>query len=230
MSPQEVIEKLHELSSPKLKAFSEKLTPTQYPILGVSNPDVRVLAKQLVKNGDDVAFIKQEPKTYEEVMLRGLCIALHKTDIDTLLEEVDSHIPYIDNWATNDTFVGALKQFAKHFPVVVARYEEFKSVGTEFERRFFCDIIMSYGLTDEYVDYTLDLLQTIRDGEYYVDMMKAWTLATALAKYYDKTLPLLEEKVFTRSVQNKAIQKAIDSFRVSQDQKDYLRTLRRKIK
>lgn len=226
MSPQEIIEKLHELSSPKLKAFAEKLTTTKYPILGVSNPDMRALAKQLVKNGDDVAFIRQEPKTYEEVMLRGLCIALHKTDIDSLLEEVDGHIPYIDNWATNDTFVGSLKQFSKHFPVVVAHYEEFKSVGTEFERRFFGDVLMTYGLTDEYVDYTLGMLQTIRDGEYYVDMMKAWALATALAKYYDKTVPLLENKVFSRSVHNKTIQKAIDSFRVSQEHKAYLRTLR----
>ncbi len=230
MSPQEIIEKLHELSSPKLKAFAEKLTTTKYPILGVSNPDMRVLAKQLVKNGDDVAFIQQEPKTYEEVMVRGFCIALHKTDIENLLEEVDSHIPYIDNWATNDSFVSSLKQFSKNFSLVVAHYESFKTVGSEFERRFFGDVLMSYGLTDDYVDYTLGMLQTIRSGEYYVDMMIAWALATALAKYYDKTLPLIEEHKFSISIHNKAIQKAIESFRVSQEHKDYLRTLKIKVK
>lgn len=217
---------LGELSILSNKAFNEKLISTHYPVLGCTIPSLRNYAKSLTKQGDDAPLFRATPQSHEEILLRGFCIGLHKTDNETVLSEVDDYIPLIDNWATCDCFMPSLKRWKKNPEELFDRYESFTHVGTEFERRFLVVMAMSYGLIDDYVDRTLALFQSVRNGEYYVDMAIAWGLATALAKYYDKTFPIIAKQRLPKSIQDKTIQKAVDSFRITMQQKTELRKYR----
>ncbi len=161
-------------------------------------------------------------KYYEENMLHGIMISQIK-QFDTCLAEVDRFLPYVDNWAVCDTLSPAVfkRNREKLFPIV----KNWMTSERVYTCRFGVKCLMNYYLDDLFRKEYLELPLVVKSDEYYVKMMVAWYYATALAKQYDEAVKLLESRVLPVWVHNKTIRKAIESYRVTDERKEYLRTL-----
>lgn len=221
-----VREKLFELQDPEYKAFHAKLMPTvdESKIIGVRVPNLRKLSSELWKDGTGMEFIKNLSHTYyEENNIHAFCIEKIK-DFDTALNETDKFLPYIDNWATCDMF--SPKIFAKHTDIVYEKCLSWIATGKTYTVRYGVGMLMRYFLDERFNDKVLSIVSGIKSDEYYVNMMISWFFATALAKQYDASLKCMEDKKLDTWVHNKAIQKAIESNRISPEKKEYLKKLR----
>ena len=218
------------LSDIKYKGFQCSLMPTvdaQY-VIGIRMPVLRQYSKELIKNGYADDFIKQLPhKYYEENNLHGLIICTTK-DFDKAIYELDRFLPHIDNWATCDLI--DLKIFEKHKYELLEKIAEWTASDDTYTVRFGIKMLMSHFLDKDFKAEYLTLVADIHSKEYYVNMMRAWYFATALAKQYGETVRLFEDGSMDTWTHNKAIQKAIESYRVSDGHKAYLRALKRKEK
>ena len=221
-------EKLHALADSDYKAFNRKIVPTDYEMLGVRMPALKKLAKEVAASPhvgeylDGAAF-----DTYEHVLLYGLVLANRKKiALDDLFRYLDPLIGRFDNWAHVDTLISAFKAFEKHPDEVLAHFLPLKTHEGEFTKRVFVILLMDFYLDDAHLESTLRHLTDVPQGQYYVDMAIAWALSVALVKFYDRTVPLLEQPTFTKFVHNKAIQKARESFRIAPETKEYLNDLK----
>ncbi|MDL2244777.1 DNA alkylation repair protein [Parabacteroides sp. OttesenSCG-928-J18] len=224
-------QKLRALAESDYKQFNERLIPTQYEIIGIRMPALKKLAKEIATNPDVETYLQQaEYTTYDHILLYGLVISnLKKPSLETVFRYLDPLILKFDNWAHVDTIISSLKVF-KHYPdEVLAHFLPLKQDEGEFTKRVFVIVLMDFFLNDAYIDIALKHFQEVPQGQYYVDMAIAWALSVALIKYYDKTLPLLEQQRFSRFVHNKAIQKARESYRISLETKEFLNTLKIKV-
>lgn len=220
-------EKLFELEDHDYAEFQRKLIPNVKPetIIGVRTPALRNLAKEAAKMPGVEAFIKVLPHDYfEEYNLHGFLIERIK-DYDRCIEELNAFLPYVDNWATCDLV--SPKVFKKHLPELIGQIRIWMASDRPYTIRFGMEALMRHFLDDQFQPEYLELAAGIRSEEYYVNMMTAWFFATALAKQYEATIPYIEEQRLDEWTHNKAIQKAVESYRVSDDQKTYLRTLKR---
>lgn len=222
----EVRESLFSMQDLKYKSFHAKLIPNidEEVIIGVRTPELRKYAKDFSKTDSAEEFIKILPhKYYEENNLHGFIIEQIK-DFDECIEEVERFLPYVDNWATCDMM--APKVFQKNLPQLLEKIKVWIKADDTYTVRFAIEMLMKYFLDDEYDVIYPQIVSEVKSDEYYINMMIAWYFATALAKQYDSILPFIENKELDTWTHNKAIQKAIESRRVSQEQKDYLRTLK----
>ncbi len=210
--------KLHEDEGYRL--FQSRLTKSRYPLFGVRLPVIKNLVKEELKSSANVELFV--PESFEEVMALGFLIVGKKITLDEKLHDIDNFLPYIDNWAVCDSFCMALKFKPKQLEEVWNHFKRLATSDEEYDRRFFIVLMMSYFLKDEYIDEVFLLFKSIKKGEYYVDMAIAWSLANALLRYPQKTLDVLSEKSLPKFIQNKAIQKMRESYRVSQEIKDNL--------
>jgi 3-methyladenine DNA glycosylase AlkD len=218
--------RLFELQDLKYKEFQCKLMPTINPetVIGVRTPELRKLAREFYKMPEALEFTKILPHTYyEENNLHGFLIETIK-DYDASIAAVEAFLPYIDNWATCDLI--SPKVFKKHLPELYEKIKVWLQSSQTYTVRFGIGMLMSFYLNDEFNPEMLDLVAGIRSEEYYINMMIAWYFATALAKQYDATLPVIQERRLEKWTHNKAIQKAIESYRITDKQKAYLRTLK----
>lgn len=210
----------------KYRDFHAKLIPTmeKEKIIGVRTPALRGFAKKFGKTEESKLFIKKLPhQYYEENNLHGLLIEQIK-DYDECLVELKRFLPYIDNWATCDLL--ALRLVKKHLDVFIKEIYKFMESEHTYIIRFGISMLMKYYLEDEFnIEYP-DKVADIRSEEYYVNMMRAWYFATALAKQYEQIIPFIEKKRLDVWTHNKTIQKAIESYRITDEQKTYLRTLK----
>lgn len=217
---------LFELQDLKYRDFHAKLIPTmeKEKVIGVRTPALRGFAKKFGKREEAKLFIKKLPhKYYEENNLHGLLIEQIK-DYDECLAELKRFLPYIDNWATCDLL--ALRLVKKHLDVFVEEIYKFMESEHTYTIRFGISMLMKYYLEDEFkVEYP-NKVADIYSEEYYVNMMRAWYFATALAKQYEQIIPFVEKKRLDVWTHNKTIQKAIESYRITDEQKTYLRTLK----
>ncbi len=217
---------LFELQDLKYRDFHAKLIPTmeKEKIIGVRTPALRGFAKKFGKTEESKLFIKKLPhQYYEENNLHGLLIEQIK-DYDECLVELKRFLPYIDNWATCDLL--ALRLVKKHLDVFIKEIYKFMESEHTYIIRFGISMLMKYYLEDEFnIEYP-DKVADIRSEEYYVNMMRAWYFATALAKQYEQIIPFVEKKRLDVWTHNKTIQKAIESYRITDEQKTYLRTLK----
>lgn len=216
-------EELFENQDIKYKEFHSKLIPTVDPdeIIGVRIPVLRKIGKRLAK--DNQVF---PVEYYEEKMLKGFVIGYKKyDDIKDFLKDLSDFIPLIDNWAVCDCVCSSLKQTEKNRDIVWNFLKQYKNAG-EYGVRFMVVMLMDYYLTDEYIDEVIDILKSLNREEYYINMAIAWALSVAFVKYENKVMPLFENKVFSPWIHNKSIQKTRESFRVSKETKDYLKTLK----
>ena len=217
---------LFELQDLKYRDFHAKLIPTmeKEKIIGVRTPALRGFAKKFGKTEESKLFIKKLPhQYYEENNLHGLLIEQIK-DYDECLVELKRFLPYIDNWATCDLL--ALRLVKKHLDVFIKEIYKFMESEHTYIIRFGISMLMKYYLEDEFnIEYP-DKVADIRSEEYYVNMMRAWYFATALAKQYEQIIPFIEKKRLDVWTHNKTIQKAIESYRITDEQKTYLRTLK----
>ena len=200
--------------------------PTVDPdtVIGVRMPALRKLVKDFAETPEAAEFLKALPhRYYEENNLHGLLISAMR-DYDRAVAALDAFLPYVDNWATCDLI--RPKVFQKHLPELLEKIQVWLASDHTYTVRFGLEMLMTCYLDDAFRPEYLELAAGVRSGEYYVNMMIAWYFATALAKQYDAALPYLRERRLDPWTHNKAIQKAIESCRVTGEQKAYLRTLK----
>lgn len=192
-------------------------------IIGVRMPILKKYAKSLENYGD---FLTELPhKYYEENNLHGLLIS-QIDDFEKCVSELDKFLPYVDNWATCDMMKP--KSFKKNKEKLLKKIDEWIASGKTYTIRFAVSMLMTHFLDEDFDQRYLDTVAKIESDEYYVNMMSAWFFATALAKRYDDTVLYVEKNILPDAVHNKTIQKAVESRRISEDKKLYLKTLKRK--
>ena len=208
------------------QAFQSKLSPTMDPalVIGVRMPALRKLAKELAGTPDAEVFLKELPhRYYEENNLHGLLISA-LPDYAAAAAALEDFLPHVDNWATCDLL--SPRAFRRHPPELPEQIRRWIRDERPYTVRFGLGMLMQFYLDGEFRPAYLDLAAGVRREEYYVRMMAAWYFATALAKQYDAAIPYLEERRLDRWTHNKTIQKAVESFRITPEQKAYLRQLR----
>lgn len=223
---EDIQSRLFEMQDPQYKDFHCKLMPTVNPetVIGVRTPDLRKFAKELSKMPEATEFIKILPHNYyEENNLHGFLIETIK-DYDAAIAAVDAFLPYIDNWATCDLI--SPKLFKKHLPELYGKIKVWLMSDKTYTVRFGIGMLMGFYLDENFKPEMLELVARLRSGDYYINMMIAWYFATALAKQYDTAMPYIQNQRLEKWTHNKAIQKAIESFRISDEAKAYLRTLK----
>lgn len=223
----EITSRLFELQDIEYGDFQAKLTPNipRERFIGVRLPKIRNLAKELAKEGVITAdFMSDLPHTYNEENLLHAVLITQIKDYDECIKQIEAFLPYMDNWAITDTT--SPKIFKKHLPELMTQIPHWLDSTHTYTRRFGMLMIMQFYLDDAFKPEYLDLVVGVHSDEYYVNMMIAWLMATALAKQWDATIPYLENKVMAPWTHNKTIQKAIESYRITPEQKEYLRTLK----
>lgn len=222
--------RLQELADEPYRKFHGNLIPNVDTVFyGVRVPVLRKLAKELIRQ-DWQGFVRLASGSgiYEMNMLCGMVIALAKCDFEEKLSYVQSFIPYIDNWAVCDVVCGDMKDVNKHKERMYEFIQPFLSSEREYEVRFAVVILMQYFVTEEYIDDILERFDGIRHEGYYVKMAVAWAVSVCFVKQRDITLAYLSACNLDDFTYNKSIQKMLESFRVSEEDKQMLRGMKRK--
>lgn len=226
MKRDEIVVELFRLRDKDYAQMQAKIIPTVTSdrIIGVRTPELRTFAKSLYKDRDIDAFLSCIPHQYfDEDQLHAFVISLEK-NFDKCIAEVEAFLPFIDNWATCDQL--SPKIFKKESEKLLPYIDLWIKSDKTYTVRFAIGMLMQHFL-DEYFDTKFaDKVAEVRSKEYYINMMIAWYFATALAKHYELVLPYLEEKRLDVWVHNKTIQKSVESYRISDEQKAYLKTLK----
>ncbi len=221
-----VQEELFKRQDVKYRDFQGGLIPGKDcdVMIGVRTPELRKLAKEIFKNGEYQDFLRDLPhKYFDENQLHAFIISEIK-DYDSCMEELIKFLPYVDNWATCDQM--SPKVFKKHKEELLTHVKEWIASDHTYTIRFGIGMLMEHFLDEDYDEKYPGMVAGVKSDEYYVNMMSAWYFATALAKQYDSILPYIEGKKLQDWTHNKAIQKAIESYRITPEQKEYLRTLK----
>lgn len=219
-------ERLFALQDKEYAAFQAKLTPTISPerFIGVRVPQVRILAKAFIKEPEHEHFVQQLPhQYYDENMLHGVLLSEMK-DYSTCLAAVDRFLPYVDNWAVCD--IMSPKVFKKHKGELLPKIREWAASDHTYTCRFGVEMLMSHFLDEDFNTEYLEIPAAVTSNEYYVKMMIAWFFATALTKQWDAALPYIQQQCLAPWTHNKTIQKAIESYRITNEQKALLRSLK----
>ena len=219
-------DELFKLQDKEYAEFSHKITPNIEGdrFIGVRLPQIRKISKEYSNTKESREFLDSLPHKYlEENMLHGLLIANIK-DYDSCIVEIDKFLPYVDNWAVCDTMSPTV--FKKHKQELLIKIKEWTKSKHLYTARFGIGMLMKHFLDEDFKKNYLKI-PLIKTKEYYLQMMVAWFYATALAKQWDSTIPYIEDNKLDTWIHNKTIQKSIESFRVSEEHKEYLRNLRR---
>lgn len=220
-------DRLFELQDKEYAQFQVKLTPgiQLENVIGVRVPEARKLAKEIYKEGRYEDFLNQLPhEYYDENMLHGLIISEMK-DYDNCIDELERFLPYVDNWAVCD--IMSPKIFKKNKEKLIAKIKEWSKSKHTYTCRFGMEMLMSHFLDEDFKTEYLDIVASVHSEEYYIKMMIAWFFATALAKQWDKAIPYIEAGRLDVWCHNKAIQKSRESYRITPEQKEILKALKR---
>ncbi len=218
---------LFELQDLKYKEFHQRLMPTVNPdkVIGIRTPVLRKFAKNFSKREEAEQFLKNLPhKYYEEDNLHAFILEEIK-DYKILIQELNKFLPFVDNWATCDML--RPKILKNHKQVLLEDIKRWLNSKDTYTIRFGVNCLMNHYLEDDFKSEYLDWAKAIESEEYYINMVRAWYFATALAKQYDETIKILENKSLDKWTHNKTIQKAIESYRITKEQKEYLKKLKR---
>ena len=227
MKKEEIRSRLFDMQDIEFKKFQCKLIPgvNSDTVIGVRTPLLRKLAKEIFKSDDYEEFIRDLPhEYYEEVNLHGMIICM-VSDYDEAIHEVNKLLPYVDNWASCD-LLSCKKAFKDNLDKLETDVKRWISSGDTYTVRFGIGVLLEFYLDDAFDLKYLEWVARVESDEYYIRMMKAWYFATALAKQYDEAIPYIENHRLEEWVHRKTIQKAKESFRVSDDTKAYLNTLK----
>lgn len=221
---------LLELKDEEYGKFHKKLCPdTNLEIIGIRIPKLRNLAKELAEEDYKYYLNSIENKYFEEMLLEGLIIGYCKTDIYEKLELIKEFVPKIDSWSITDTFCPTLKIKEKDLEKVWDFIMPYLKSNKEFEVRFAIIMMLDYYITDQYLDEVIECLDKVDNEGYYAKMAVAWTLAEIGIKYYDKLIKYLKgnNKLDTFTY-NKTLQKLRESYRISSEQKEELKKMKRR--
>ena len=221
-------ERLFALQDKQYAAFQAKLTPgvPMDSFIGIRVPALRKFAKEYAaaEEEDSKMFLQQLPHTYyDENILHSLLISQIK-DYDECIQQTEAFHPYVDNWAVCDIL--SPKVFAKHKDELMEKIKAWSKSSHTYICRFGIETLMRHYLDKDFKEEYLKIPASAKSVEYYVKMMVAWFFATALAKQWDATIPYIEQHRLAPWTHNKTIQKAIESYRITPEQKAYLRTLK----
>ena len=224
----EIQQKLFSMQDLKYRDFQSKLMPTVDcdSVIGVRTPELRKYTKQLAKTEGITEFLRDLPhKYFDENQLHAFLISEIK-DFEKCLEEVERFLPYVDNWATCDQM--SPKIFKKHREELLEVIYRWMESDKTYTIRFAIGMLMKYFLEEDFQIEYAKKIAAVKSEEYYVNMMIAWYFATALAKQYEAIIPFIEGQCLDVWTHNKAIQKSVESYRITKQQKEYLRSLKRK--
>ena len=228
MITSEIRKELKKLQDKGYREMQVTIIPTLEAdsIIGVRTPALRQLAKEFAKREDISEFLTDLPhKFFEENQLHAFILSGMK-DAESCIRLVDEFLPYVDNWATCDQM--SPKVFKKHKQLLLEYVDKWIRSEHTYVKRFAIGMLMEHFLDEDFKTSYLTKVSKIRSEEYYVNMMIAWYFATALAKQYEDTLPFIEKQKLDKWTHNKSIQKAVESYRITPEQKEYLKTLKRK--
>lgn len=229
MTQDQLLQLLFEHKDEKYADFSAKLIPTvpRDHFIGIRSPEYKKILK--VIKGDPVipVFMNTLPHFWHEENCLHAALINRISDYDTCITEIERFLPFINNWAVNDGLNPPV--FEKHHDNLIVKAEEWISSDAVYTRRFGLHILMSHFLDDDFKTEYLIPPSQIRSEEYYVNMMIAWLFAEALAKQWNAAVTYIEQQKLDAWTHNKAIQKACESYRITNEQKSYLRTLKVKI-
>lgn len=226
MNKNEIVTELFRMRDADYALLQAKIIPTVAAdrIIGVRTPALRAFAKALYKDRDKEDFLSCTPHQYfDENQLHAFVISLEK-DFDKCIAEVDAFLPFIDNWATCDQL--SPKAFKREPEKLLQYIQSWIKSDQTYTVRFAIGMLMQHFLDECFETGYADMVAEVRSEEYYINMMIAWYFATALAKQYERTVPYLEGRCLDGWVHNKAIQKSVESYRITDEQKAYLKTLK----
>ena len=218
--------KLFKLQDIKYRDLQVKIIPNidSENIIGVRTPLLRNYAKELINNNEYKDFLNDLPhKYFDENQLHAFIVSELK-DYNECISYINRFLPYVDNWATCDQM--SPKIFKKNHDNLIEQAKLWIKTKDTYTIRFGIGVLMQHYLDDDFKKEYLDLVSSIRSDEYYVNMMIAWYFATALAKQYKHVIKYIENHKLDVWTHNKAIQKAIESYRITDDQKIYLKGLK----
>ena len=221
-----VYEMLLEVKDDKYKEFQAKLVPNidSKTIIGVRTPQMRAVAKEVFNSDIRDKFLSELPhKYYEENLVHFFILAMIK-DFDECVEKVEAFLPYVDCWPVSDQ--ATPKSFKKNHDKLLPYIKKWIASDHVYTSRFGMRMLMNEYLGDDFKEEYLELVAAKKGDDYYLKMMIAWYFATALAKRYDESVKYIEERKLDEWVHKKAIQKAVESYRVSDEHKEYLKTFR----
>ena len=221
--------KLQSLSDPKYKEFHSRLCPNTDNILGVRTPILRNYAKELSKEYKIEELLKTiDDEYYEEIILQGMLIGLIKTNnIEEILENIKNFIPKIYNWAICDIFCAGLKATKKYKEEMWEFIKKYFNSNKEFELRFAIVMILDYYIEEKYLEEIFKIFDNIKSDKYYVQMAIAWAISICLIKYFDKTLEYLKKCNLDKFTYNKSLQKGLESYRISDENKIILKNMKK---
>ena len=221
-------EDLFKLQDKKYQEFHSKLCPGTDNIIGIRIPVLREYAKKLLKENDFKTLINYiDDEYYEEIMLQGMLIGLAKSDFNEIKPYIENFIPKIDNWAICDTFCAGLKITKKYKREMWNLINTYITSDEEFFIRFAVVMILDYYIEEEYIKENFKIFNNIKSDKYYVQMAVAWAISICFAKYFDKTIKYMKTANLDDFTYNKAIQKAIESYSITKEEKDILRKMKR---
>ena len=221
-----ILESLYQLQDRDYRDFQCRLMPTVDPatVIGVRTPQLRQLSKTLVKRTDVDAFLLDLPHAYFDLNQLHAFVLSEIKDFDRCVAEVDRFLPYVDNWATCDQL--SPKAFRAHRDALLPHVLRWIASEQTYTIRFGVGMLLEHYLDGDFDPVFPELVAALRSEEYYVNMMIAWYFATALAKQYAQIVPYIENRRLDAWTHNKAIQKAVESRRITPEQKAYLKTLK----
>ncbi len=220
---------LFDMQDKKYQEFQKKLCPGTESIIGIRVPILRNYAKELLKkyNFKDIMECIND-NYYEEIMLQGMLIGGAKEEFNVLINYIEEFIPKIDNWAVCDTFCAGLKITKKNKDEMWLFLKKYLKSRKEFEARFGIVMILDYFIDEEHLEENFKIFNKVKVDRYYVQMAVAWAISICLIKYYDRTVKYLQEEAdLDNFTYNKSIQKATESYRITDKQKDFLRSMKK---
>jgi len=226
MTEKEIVTELKRKQDPGYREMQIRIIPTipAASIIGVRTPELRAFAKKLAKEEKRPAFLDRLPhRCFEENQLHAFIVSEMK-DYGECLEELKRFLPFVDNWATCDQM--SPKVFKKHRQELTEEIRSWLGSDEPYTVRFGIKMLMEHYLEQDFDGSYPQMVAELRSEEYYVNMMIAWYFATALAKQYDAVLPYIEEHRLDVWTHNKAIQKSVESYRITEEQKAYLKSLK----
>ena len=217
---------LFELQDLKYRDFHSKLMPEtdKETVIGIRTPVLRKFAKEFAGTSEAEAFLRQLPHRYYEDNNLHMMLITGIKDYEKCMEEIQRFLPCIDNWATCD--YPAPKCFARHKDQVLEEAKRWISSGETYVIRYGIGMLMRLFLDEDFSSEYLEMAAAVQSQEYYVNMMIAWYFATALAKQWDATVPYIEQHKLSDWVHRKTVQKAVESYRITPEQKEYLKGFR----
>ena len=221
-----LINYLNNIVEEKYKDFNSKLVLTKYKMYGIKVPILRDIAKKISKT-NIISFLDiVKSNSYEEVMIEGLVISYIK-EVDLCIKYFNKFINKIDNWAICDTCISSMKIVNKNKELFLKQIKKYIKSKNEYVVRVGVVLLLNYYIEDSYIDLVFDIINSINREDYYINMAIAWLVSVCFVKYRNKTFKYLNDNKLNRFTYNKSIQKIIESYRVSLEDKEILRSMKR---